>query len=137
MPNPDLLIFDYGCGEGSILQNIAEHFRINHKQLTGCDTSRKAIEIAAAHLDGVELHSCVFPKLKKKQNIIICSDVIEHTQDYLDILHWITENLAEGGKLILTTQSGKIHESDTYTGHTQHFDIKYLNRSIRQFGLEV
>jgi hypothetical protein len=63
--------------------------------------------------------------------------VIEHTKDYFYILRWIKNNLAEGGRLILTTQAGKIHASDKYTGHTQHFEITHLDAVLKHLGFEI
>jgi protoporphyrinogen oxidase/SAM-dependent methyltransferase len=133
----DTFVFDYGCGEGGVLGEVKSVFGLADKQLGGCDISGKAVEIARQKLASPYLYAEVFPKLQRKCDYIICSEVIEHTKDYFYILRWIKNNLAEGGRLILTTQAGKIHASDKYTGHTQHFEITHLDAVLKHLGFEI
>ena len=63
--------------------------------------------------------------------------MIEHTEKYLDIIKWIHNNLDKNGTFILTTQSGKIHASDRYTGHTQHFKSKELELLLKNEGFKI
>jgi 2-polyprenyl-3-methyl-5-hydroxy-6-metoxy-1,4-benzoquinol methylase len=130
-------VFDYGCGEGEVLKEIKDHFGLDDSQLAGCDISGTAIQMAKKKIDSGNLFPEVFPKINRKPDIVVCCEVIEHTADYYQILRWIFENIAHGGKLILTTQSGKIHASDRYTGHTQHFDIKYLKSLLEDIGFNI
>jgi protoporphyrinogen oxidase/SAM-dependent methyltransferase len=135
--NTNTFIFDYGCGEGSVLNKIKGVFNLGDNQLAGCDISVKAVEIARQKLKSQHLYAEVFPKPARKCDFIICSEVIEHTKDYFHILSWISNNLAAGGKVILTTQAGKIHASDRYTGHTQHFEIAHLVMILKHLGFEI
>jgi protoporphyrinogen oxidase/2-polyprenyl-3-methyl-5-hydroxy-6-metoxy-1,4-benzoquinol methylase len=130
-------VFDYGCGEGGILAEIKKSFSLKNSQLAGCDISSKAIAMAKNNIGGSNLFAEVFPKLSQKYDFVICSEVIEHTADYGRILEWIKNNLKVNGKLILTTQSGKVHSSDKYTGHTQHFKIQELNSTLESLGFEI
>ena len=133
----DTFIFDYGCGEGSTLSEVKKVFSLADNQLAGCDVSAKAIEIAKQEIKSPHLYAQVFPKLLRKYDFIICSEVIEHTKDYFHILSWIKDNLVDGGRVILTTQAGKIHASDRYTGHTQHFEIAHLETVLKHLGFEI
>jgi protoporphyrinogen oxidase/SAM-dependent methyltransferase len=135
--NSESFVFDYGCGEGNVLNEVKNVFSLGDNKLAGCDISPKAVEIAKQKLKSQHLYAEVFPKLSQKCDFIICSEVIEHTKDYFHILNWIKNNLAAGGKVILTTQAGKIHASDRYTGHTQHFEIAHLNMILRHLGFEI
>jgi SAM-dependent methyltransferase len=135
--NSDTFIFDYGCGEGSVLNEVKDIFSLGDNQLAGCDISAKAVELARQRIKSQHLYAEVFPKLLRKCDFIICSEVIEHTKDYFHILNWIRNNLAAGGKVILTTQAGKIHASDRYTGHTQHFEIAHLDAILKHLGFEI
>lgn len=135
--NTETFIFDYGCGEGSVLSEVKKDFGLADSQLAGCDISAKAVEIARQKLDSQHLYTEVFPQLRQKCDFIICSEVIEHTKDYFHILRWIKNNLADGGRLILTTQAGKIHASDKYTGHTQHFELAHLNMVLEHLGFKI
>jgi len=133
----ETFIFDYGCGEGGILSEIKTVFSLADNQLAGCDISAKAVEIAKQKIKSRHLYTEVFPKLTRKCDFIICSEVIEHTKDYFHILNWIEDNLTDDGRLILTTQAGKVHASDRYTGHTQHFEIAHLNAVLKHLGFEI
>jgi SAM-dependent methyltransferase len=135
--NSSTFIFDYGCGEGSVLKEVGRVFNLSDSWLAGCDISAKAVEIARQKIDSRHLYAEIFPKLEHKCDFIVCSEVIEHTKDYFHILRWIKDNLAVGGRVILTTQADKIHASDRYAGHTQHFEITHLNTVLEHLGFEI
>jgi|GEM_PF-375246 len=128
------MVFDYGCGIGNVMAAVKDRYRLKPEQIGGCDISKEALEIARRRVDTPHLYNAFFPALSRPCDIIICTEVIEHTADYAKILAWIWRNLKPGGWLILTTQSGKIHASDLYTGHTQHFHRRALEQHLR--GLE-
>ena len=135
--NKDSFIFDYGCGEGGVLNEIKGRLNLDDHVLGGCEIAKKALDVTRKNIKSPYFYNEVFPNLDKKCDVIICSELIEHTKDYLHTLYWIRNNLKEGGLMILTTQSGKIHPSDRYTGHKQHFDIKALNAILKKFGFEI
>ena len=130
-------IFDYGCGEGSVLGAIQEEFEVDPTNLAGCDVSEQAIEAARIKTRCPNLYVGGLPSTKGRFDVVICSEVIEHTGSYPVVLEWIKEHLAPGGLLVLTTQSGKIHASDVFTGHTQHFDIRRLSALMEEMGFRV
>ena len=130
-------LFDYGCGEGDALLAIFKHFGSPQEQLGGCDISKQAVEIAKEKLKSPLLFAEIYPALSQKFDFVLCSEVVEHTPDYEKIISWIYNNLKSGGYLILTTQSGKIHASDKYAGHTQHFNINNLNAILKRAGFET
>ena len=130
-------IFDYGCGEGGVLGAIQSEFNLDPANLAGCDVSEQAIEAARIKTRCSNLHVGGLPRTEKRYDVVVCSEVIEHTRSYLVVLEWIAEHLAPGGLLVLTTQSGKIHASDVFTGHTQHFDIRELTASMEAMGFQL
>jgi ubiquinone/menaquinone biosynthesis C-methylase UbiE len=135
--NKDSFVFDYGCGIGDILYTIKQKFKLENNQLGGNDISKVAIDICRKKINSQYLYKKNFPKLNRKCQIIICNEVIEHTKNYKKILNWIFHNLHKDGILILTTQSGKIHASDKYAGHKQHFNILKLNSILEQIGFTI
>ena len=55
-------------------------------------------------------------------DIAICSEVIEHVNNPQILLrHAATLTLPDTGMLILTTQSGFVHETEKRVGHRRHF----------------
>ncbi len=130
-------VFDYGCGLGHVLAALKKRYGLRDDQLGGCDVSAEAVAAARQKLSTPFLYRDFFPKLDRLCDIVICTEVIEHTGQYRQILAWIKQNLAPQGWLILTTQSGKIHASDRYTGHTQHFRLTDLRRLLTDLGFAV
>ncbi len=129
-------VFDYGCGEGTLLATLQRELGLSAADVAGCDISRRAVEVAAARTGSVGLHAESPPRVAGRYDAIVCCEVVEHTPAYREILRWISAHLADGGLLVLTTQSGLIHASDRYTGHTQHFRLAALRRALRDEGLE-
>ena len=130
-------VFDYGCGEGGVLREIADRFALAGRALGGCEISAEAVESARKKIDGARIFNSLFPELDEKIDAAVCSEVIEHTDNYLQILGWIRNNLKPGGLLVLTTQAGKIHASDIYTGHKRHFDLDELTAVLRSLGFSI
>jgi len=136
-PEARTTVFDYGCGEGTLLREIQHAFRLREDQLAGFDISGKAVACAHRKLPGAHIYQSSFPILDRKYGIVVCSEVVEHTTEYLRILRWIADSLEDGGRLILTTQAGRIHASDRYTGHTQHFVLSELTAHLQEAGLHI
>jgi len=136
-PGGSFSVFDFGCGEGTLLATIQKEFSLQPEQVGGCDISKQAVEGARKKLNSPYLLHEMYPTLTQKFDVMICSEVIEHTTDYENVLRWMAENLNSGGVMIVTTQSGSIHASDIYTGHTQHFILKNLRKMMEGFGLNM
>jgi protoporphyrinogen oxidase/2-polyprenyl-3-methyl-5-hydroxy-6-metoxy-1,4-benzoquinol methylase len=130
-------IFDYGCGEGGVLAAIQAELDLDPANLAGCDVSEQAIEAARIETRCPNLEVGGLPRTEERYDFVVCSEVIEHTRSYPVVLEWIQEHLAPDGLLVLTTQSGRIHASDVFTGHTQHFEIRELTARMEAIGLRV
>lgn len=130
-------VFDFGCGEGTLLSVIQQQTMLGTDQIGGCDISGKAVESARRKLKSPHLFHASFPDTHASWDVMVCCEVIEHTRDYIRILTWIYKHTAPGGILILTTQTGGIHASDHYTGHTQHFRLHELRGLLRDIGWEI
>lgn len=133
---PGHSVFDYGCGEGTLLRTLKERLGIPSARLGGCDISRNAVEIARAKTGSTQLYAQSPPRIDARFDALVCCEVIEHTPRYRELLQWMRDHLEEEGLLVLTTQSGRIHASDRYTGHTQHFVLAELVQVLRELGLE-
>ncbi len=133
----EMFVFDFGCGNGDILTDIKKLLFLKDDQIGGNDTSKKAIEVSKQKIKSDFFYNEEFPALEKKCDIIICSEVIEHTKEYIKILDWINNNLKIGGILILSTQSGRMYKIDEYSGHTQTFEINNLKDTLSKLGLNL
>ncbi|MBI1858232.1 MAG: methyltransferase domain-containing protein [Candidatus Melainabacteria bacterium] len=130
-------VFDYGIGNGTLLKDIKDMFNLSETDIGGCDISSIAIELSKKKLHSPFLFNEQYPKLNKQFDVIVCSEMIEHTTQYKQSLEWIYNYLETNGILILTTQSGKIHASDKYAGHTQHFKLSELNSLLIEIGFHI
>jgi SAM-dependent methyltransferase len=132
-----LRVFDLGCGDGALLAAVQQEFSVDPSRIGGSDISEIALSKAKKAVDGAHWYLGADPAVSERFDVIICSEVIEHTTEYAALLRWAYDHLAPGGELILTTQAGRIHASDRYTGHTQHFTLRQLTRLLTSIGYRV
>ena len=130
-------LFDYGCGMGACLRAIQGRFGLRGNQLGGCDLSANGVAITTRRVNSPYILHAAYPKLDKLCDIAVCSEVIEHTSEYREILGWIFNHLKEGGHLILTTPGGTLDPPDAFYGHVQHFRPDQLALILREIGFEV
>jgi len=121
-----LRIFDYGCGTGVGLEEAARILSLDEGKIGGCDISPRAIELVRNRFPGGSFYLEAYPEVDQKLDIVICSEVIEHTSEYRSILEWIAGHLREGGLLILTTPRIPMDPPDRAYGHVQHFRLDEL-----------
>lgn len=133
----DFSFFDYGTGNGKLLLKVKNHFNLSDNSLGGCEISTTGFNLTKEEIKSNNLYNSSLPKQDIKYDVISCIEVIEHTKQYLEILEWIKDNLNTGGILILSTQTGPIHNSDKYTGHAQHFQVTYLEDILKSMGFEI
>lgn len=134
---PKFSLFDYGCGDGTLLEIIKTEFELTADCLGGCDASEIACNITREKNIANEIFNDSYPGIKNEYDVITCIEVIEHSRKYKEILEWAYNNLKVEGVLILSTQTGKIHASDKYTNHTQHFNKKELESLLRAIGFTI
>jgi len=133
----DFFVFDYGCGTGDIILAIKNNYQLRDEQIGGSDMSEKSIKICRRKIASPYFYQELYPNLGKKCDCIICSEVIEHAVDYHKILHWVQANLRPGGVFLLSTQGGKMHKIDEYSGHVHTFEVENLKRNLEDIGFKV
>ena len=132
-------VLDVGCGTGRVALTLASRgFEVD-----GVDIEPRVIEIAKSIAASYNLH-CSFitgdftdSKLVKPKSydLVICSEVIEHVQDYQLIIDNIYRALKDGGLLILTTPHGPNQYSivDVEAGHIRRYTYSEIKKSLAQF----
>jgi SAM-dependent methyltransferase len=135
--NEHSFIFEYGCGSGGVLRHLRDHFHLRADQLGGCDIAQTAIELSRQALGSPYLFVSTAPPLPRSADVVICTEVLEHTTKYEKILEWAGDHLIPGGAFVVTTQAGRIHASDRYTGHTQHFRLSELTALLKRLNFTV
>jgi len=136
-PGNRSFIFDYGCGTGDMIFAVKNTYELSDNQLGGSDMSEKSIQFCRGKFDSPYFYQKMYPVLEKKCDVIICSEVIEHAVNYKEILHWVSENLRAGGVFLLSTQGGKMHKIDEYSGHVHTFKIEDLKMILASLGFEI
>lgn len=101
----NLEILDLGCGGGLTSEPLS---RLGGK-VTGIDFVKKNIEIAKKHAKISDLKIDYIHEdletmfLKKKYDVILILEVLEHLDDWESILKKIKKNLKPRGKIIIST----------------------------------
>ncbi len=135
--NRDTFMFDYGCGPGIILEDIKNTFNLADGQLGGCDISCEAIKQVRARFDSPHFFCSSYPDLDRPIDVAICTEVIEHTREYKDVLQWIAFHVRPGGTFVLTAPGVPMDPPDRYYGHVQHFELDTLTAILRDLDFEV
>lgn len=130
-------LLDIGCGDGFLINLIKNNFQ--REKLFGADVSTKVIEINSSRYEGIKF----FPldisneniQEKDKYDVVICSEVIEHLENWKQALKNLSKLIDKNGYLILTTQSGKRYLSDINNGHLQHYKLTDLMEELMKVKL--
>jgi len=146
--NQKLNILDAGCGVGSVSFYLANK---NH-QVTGIDVSKTAINAAKNTRQKLKIQNATFisgdisqKQLKKKYDLIIISEVLEHIDDDKLLLAHLSQSLKRKASMLITTPSlnaplyklGLLTEFDRRVGHIRRYSKTSLTKLITQSGLKV
>lgn len=139
-------ILDYGCGVGTVDFYLAS----KGCNVLGIDISKDAIHICreSAHAIGVSKRTrfeVLNTKVKSTFDIIICSEVIEHVPNDIDLLKKLSKYLKKNGYLIVTTPSvnaplfrlGLATNFDRRVGHLRRYDPNSLIKQIKSLGYKI
>ena len=99
-------IADFGCGRGWLSDKLSAFGNV-----TGFDLSQKAVENAQAHFKNCDFvclnaESEIPAAYQQQFEIVVSSEVIEHTIAQLEYLQNCASLLKQGGYLLLTTPNG-------------------------------
>jgi 2-polyprenyl-3-methyl-5-hydroxy-6-metoxy-1,4-benzoquinol methylase len=124
---PTSRLVDLGCGNGSLLEEL----RRDHPALplTGIDFSATQIAVNAARAPSIHWHvvdldhpEAVPGELRDRFDHVVASEIIEHLSQPLAFLQNARALAsAPSGRLLLSTQSGPIRETERRVGHVRHF----------------
>lgn len=145
-PTQDVL--DIGCGAGTLSYYLAQKTHsvcgidISELAIDKCNETKKSLD-----LKNIEFKVMNFPYEipKKKYDLIICFEVIEHLQEDELALEQIYSLLNPNGLLILSTPSlnaplhrlGYTKEFDKKVGHLRRYTENELVKMFRSAGFSI
>ena len=102
-----LRILDIGCGGGLLAEELSK----KGAKITGLDASEKTINIAKQHAKESNLNieyicstlESYIEKNKKKFDVVICFELIEHVPDQEKLIHSISKVTKKNSTLFLST----------------------------------
>lgn len=75
--------------------------------------------------------------LHKTYDVVVCSEVIEHIEDWKQVVHNLANLPKKWWYLILTTQSWKRYKSDMNIWHLKHFTLDELEKEFDTYWFEI
>lgn len=129
-------ILEIGCGNGYFLKYLLMELNIDVSKIniTGVDISPNAIKLAQKTLNGSFYDMDIsIDKLESKFDLVICSEVLEHIDDYKSAL----KNIAEmcNKYLIISTPCGKY--GDHSESMIRYYPKKTLVSDLNETGFKI
>lgn len=129
-------VVDLGCGDGSLLSEIRG--AVPAATLAGIDLSEPQIEENRSRIPDLEwyagnLESEQFT-LPHRFAAITATELIEHLADPAHFLRALHRVGAPAALLILSTQTGRIGETEKHVGHLRHFSGDEMSALLEATG---
>ncbi len=136
---PPERLCDLGCGDGGLLFDIAQRFP--GARLTGIDMSSALIKVNRKKVPSMSWHvmdldSPVPPSsdLMGSFDVVTSLEVIEHVARPDQLLLHALSLARPKGRLVLSTQSGLVRETEKRVGHRQHFSAVEMTSLLCSVG---
>jgi SAM-dependent methyltransferase len=130
-------IVDLGCGNGALCEEI--HARLPEAEIAGVDLSAPQVEANAKRLSWgtwmvADLGQREPPALGRTFDAVVTSEVVEHVDDPAAFLRNARTLAKRGAMLVLSTQSGKVQETERRVGHLRHFSADEMRALLASAG---
>lgn len=128
---------DFGCGNGALLEAV--HARFPGTELMGLDLSPELVAHNQTRLPHMafacaDLCDPAFALPWEPVHMALSLEVLEHLQEPAAYLKSIRKSLAPGGGLFLSTQSGRIRETERRVGHIRHWSAQDMAQALTDAG---
>jgi len=142
-------IFDLGCGDGTIGLLLKEDYTLT---VDGCDISEIAVDRAQSHyriVHQLNIDDEDIPAKSGSYDIVICTDVLEHTLSPRHALNEIRRLLKDDGIAVISVPNygfvryrvnsvmGSVPNIIRDKRHYNAFTVSYLQELITDCGLDV
>lgn len=135
-------LLDIGCGNGELLASAAA--RWPGAELMGLELSEAAVTVArrkvpVARVHGRDLLAAPVPGGGEARwaTHAVCSEVLEHVDDPVELLQSSRGWLAPGCRVVVTVPGGPMSAFDHHIGHRRHFSPEDLARVMQAAGFRV
>jgi 2-polyprenyl-3-methyl-5-hydroxy-6-metoxy-1,4-benzoquinol methylase len=136
-------LVDLGCGNGALLREMGRRFPA--AELCGLDLSRPQVEanrraLPELRFEVVDLERSLPDDagLCGAFDAVVSCEIVEHLDDPEALLRNALALARPGvGRLLLSTQSGPLRETERRVGHQRHFERRGMEALLRSAGWEV
>lgn len=125
-------ILDIGCGDARFIYNIKNWCKENKIEIYGQDYNKNVLLFAKAFNPDINFYSTSISKIKKKFDLIILSEVLEHIEPKKinKFLKQIKKRITKNGNIIITVPSKNLPIMEK---HYQHFSLESLKKTINPY----
>lgn len=141
-PGDGTRLLEIGCGPGSFAKRF--HTRYPRARYLGLDSSGTAIQLASASVPTAdfEVRDLLTPGATDGRSEFgathaVCSEVLEHVDDPVQLMRNSLEYMAPGCKVIVTVPGGPRSAFQRHIGHRKHFKAEELRDILSSAGLRV
>lgn len=138
----DAAILDFGCGSGDLIRALASSFP--GAAFAGADLSSSGLARTRQELPGATLVRYDFAQqseppgeLREWATHVVCSEVLEHVDDPVQVLANAARCLKPGGRLVVTVPGGPMSAFDRHIGHQGHFTRARIRDVLERAGFRV
>ena len=132
-------MLDVGSGQGDMAAAIRA--ALPKAEIVGLELSQSGVEISRRKVPNARFVQCnlleeVTPPedLRGWATHAVCSEVIEHVDNPLQLLRSARAYMGPGCKLVVTAPGGPMSAFDKHIGHRKHFRLSDIELLFRQAG---
>jgi 2-polyprenyl-3-methyl-5-hydroxy-6-metoxy-1,4-benzoquinol methylase len=132
-------LLDVGSGQGDMAAAVRAAFPA--AQILGLELSQLGVEISRQKVPDARFVQCnLLEEATPTQDQrgwathAVCSEVIEHVDDPLQLLRSARQYMSPGCKLVVTAPGGPMSAFDKHIGHRKHFRPAEIKLLFRQAG---
>ncbi len=135
-------VLDVGCGDGNFLARVA---RLGGRKnnLYGFDISKEAVRLAKKRkfISQIFVGDLLMPEtLPKKQfDVVVCSEVIEHIDEWENALSNMSALVKKNGHVLITVpydmEKWTVH--DTYAHHYRRYEKGQMEKELKKNGFNI
>ena len=138
-PGTGVRLLDIGSGQGDMAVAVRAAFPA--AEIVGLELSQSGVEISRHKVPDARFVQCnlleqVAPpqELRGWATHAVCSEVIEHVDDPLQLLQSARQYMGPGCKLVITAPGGPMSAFDKHIGHRKHFRPSEVDLLFRDAG---